>query len=318
MSAKGYQPRRTLFVGGISSTTTEKMVFHHFKQFAKVTKVEIMKHKKNKAPKGFAYITLAEASEIPHVLSCLHFIEGRKVDCQVAATKKEKQSTKDDQKKKMVYVTNLPASLPSEDLHFYFAQFGEVRNAYIIYDNYTKMSKRFGYVEFQEESSAKRVVNTYFDVLECKAHCLPYLSKHEKREKGSDFGEFQSDSNSIHEFSQGFSHRQGRKLDHKNTRSHSGDNNQDSQPEFVISKKTPNVFEDKQVVTKDKEELETGESPKNLANNKPRKYEFLSLCARLDQSIENYKFNIPEPNVLLETGPTPDFQQEERGHLDLS
>lgn len=187
---KGQQPRRTLFVGGIPAATNEQAIYEHFSQYAAISKVQIMRHKKNKQSKGFAYVTLVDAADIPSILNHIHYIEDRKVDCQVAVSKREKQKKKDDQKQRMVYVANLPSDLMSEELKGHFVQFGPVRNAYIIFDNETKESKRFGYVEFVDPETAKLVSGIELLINDYRVQCLEYLGRKEKKTRQAEQGSF--------------------------------------------------------------------------------------------------------------------------------
>ena len=260
---KGFQPRRTLFIGGISTTTTEKMILQYFKQFTKVSKVEIMKHKKNRAPKGFAYVTLADAVDIPKILQLSHEIAGRKVDCQIAASKKEKQRTKEEQKKKMVFVTNLPPELRGEDLQVHFSKFGALRNAYVIFDNEKNESKGFGYVEFFDGESVLTIVNTVVEIGDASVHVWPYLGRHEKRDQSTSELEtsVQIATNHLEKDSAG--------KEESSSRENSKPGPDDTQ---VIE--APVVSTDR------------------LIQIQPhQKYEYLSFSAHLNQSTSNYRFN---------------------------
>ncbi len=190
VNLKGQQPRRTLFVGGIPAASNEQAIFDHFSLYAPISKVQIMRHKKNKQSKGFAYVTLVDAADIPSILSHTHYIEDRKVDCQVAVSKRDKQKKKDDQKQRMVYVANLPSGLKSEELKGHFVQFGPVRNAYIIFDNETKESKRFGYVEFVDPETASLVSGIELLINDYRVQCLEYLGRKEKKSKQADQSSF--------------------------------------------------------------------------------------------------------------------------------
>ncbi len=184
------QPKRTIFVGGISAATSEQALFEHFSKHATISKVQIMRHKKKSMPKGFAYITLASAEDILRVLQTSHVIDERKLDCQVAANKKEKQTTKDNQMKCTVFVSNLPASLNTDALHEHFEQLGEVRNAYVIFDNDTRESRRVGYVQFVEEEATRAALEAKIVVQGHRLSCVLY--KHRFGKKGSSSTPMQS------------------------------------------------------------------------------------------------------------------------------
>lgn len=173
--------RKILFVGGIPAMMTEEEIDHHFSKHCRVTKVRIMREKKTQEPKGFAFVTLADASMVPVMLNTIHVIEGRKVDVQLASRKGEKNTWKEDQKKKRIFVSNLPCQIGNEELAEHFSRFGEVRNAYIIRDYLTDQSKNYGYVEFKEVGIVHTVLLQQVTIGAHRLVCLPYIGRHEPR-----------------------------------------------------------------------------------------------------------------------------------------
>ncbi len=173
--------RKILFVGGIPVIMAEETIIHHFEQFCKVNRVRVMREKKTKESKGYAFVTLCSASDAVRMASRTHTIGGRKVDVQIASRKNEKKTWKEDQKKRKLFVTNLPDSIEGEDLARFFKKFGEIRNAYVIYDFDTKKSKGYGYVEFQKHDDAIAVVNTTVTIQNQEVSVLPYIGRHEQK-----------------------------------------------------------------------------------------------------------------------------------------
>lgn len=57
-----------------------------------------------------------------------------------------------------LYVGNLPFSIRSDKLKALFSEFGEIADAIVIEDKYSKRSKGFGFVEFANEADAKKAV----------------------------------------------------------------------------------------------------------------------------------------------------------------
>lgn len=53
-----------------------------------------------------------------------------------------------------IFIANLDFDITSEDLKSTFAQFGTVSYAHVVYDNKTKKSKGFGYVEMEDSDEA--------------------------------------------------------------------------------------------------------------------------------------------------------------------
>ena len=53
-----------------------------------------------------------------------------------------------------IFIANLDFDITSEDLNNTFSQFGTVSYAHVVYDNATKRSKGFGYVEMDDTDEA--------------------------------------------------------------------------------------------------------------------------------------------------------------------
>jgi len=60
---------------------------------------------------------------------------------------------------KKIYVGNLPYSVDKDGLLEIFSKFGDIVDAVVITDKYTKRSKGFGFVEFADEAAAKKAVS---------------------------------------------------------------------------------------------------------------------------------------------------------------
>ncbi len=59
---------------------------------------------------------------------------------------------------KRLYVGNLSYNIDSSELEQLFSQFGSVTSAQVISDRETGRSKGFGFVEMEDESSAKAAI----------------------------------------------------------------------------------------------------------------------------------------------------------------
>lgn len=53
-----------------------------------------------------------------------------------------------------IFIANLDFSITSDDLKATFSQFGEVTYAHVVYDNKTKKSRGYGYVEMLNKEEA--------------------------------------------------------------------------------------------------------------------------------------------------------------------
>lgn len=64
---------------------------------------------------------------------------------------------KEDNSMKL-YVGNLPWSIDSEKMKQLFSEFGEVSDAVVITDKFTRRSKGFGFVEYANDEEAKKAI----------------------------------------------------------------------------------------------------------------------------------------------------------------
>ncbi|PWH87105.1 RNA recognition motif domain-containing protein [Brumimicrobium oceani] len=58
-----------------------------------------------------------------------------------------------------IFIANLDFGITSDDLRATFSQFGEVTYAHVVYDNKTKKSKGYGYIEMEDLSQANTAIN---------------------------------------------------------------------------------------------------------------------------------------------------------------
>ncbi len=57
-----------------------------------------------------------------------------------------------------IYVSNLSFNVRDEDLHEYFAEYGEVSSAKVIMDKFTNKSRGFAFVEMPDDEAAKKAI----------------------------------------------------------------------------------------------------------------------------------------------------------------
>lgn len=154
LAPESREPRKLLFVGGLSQAITEADLYNHFTHLCQVEAVKIALDRKSHQSKGYAILTLGSVDQVDQMAAQPHVICGRRVDCQRAARNKEKQKWKDELKKKKLFINNLPIDSTSEELESLFGIYGEVRCSYIIKDFVTGEPKGYGFVEYVNEADA--------------------------------------------------------------------------------------------------------------------------------------------------------------------
>ena len=58
-----------------------------------------------------------------------------------------------------IYVGNLSTAVTEEDLNNLFSEYGNITNVKIIKDNYTGVSKGFGFVEMQDDAAGEAAIS---------------------------------------------------------------------------------------------------------------------------------------------------------------
>ena len=57
-----------------------------------------------------------------------------------------------------IYVSNLSFNVADEDLHDFFAEYGEVSSAKVIKDKFTGRSRGFGFVEMPSDENGQKAI----------------------------------------------------------------------------------------------------------------------------------------------------------------
>ena len=148
-----------LFVGGLSIQMKEKDIKSYFSTFGPIRSVKVIRNQK-RVSKCYAFMWMEDESTMKTILDFRsHKINGRVVDVNfVIDAKKEATRRMNDLKLKKLFVGGLSKCTTSEELKDYFESFGEVRSCFVICRPDSKVSRRFGYVEFTDPQVAQSVL----------------------------------------------------------------------------------------------------------------------------------------------------------------
>lgn len=92
-----------------------------------------------------------------------------------------------------IFVANLDFGITSDDLRTTFSQFGEVSYAHVVYDNKTKKSKGYGYVEMEDIEEVKAAIDALNGMeIEGRALDIKIAIPKDKRQKSSSTGKSSS------------------------------------------------------------------------------------------------------------------------------
>lgn len=150
---------KTIFVGGLSIAIGERELIEYFSAFSKVLKIVFLRDQETGKPKGYAFVTLKDSNTANQVSQEKHMICGRRVECQLAAHKSEKQQNSMERSMRKMFVTNVPQYLTDREFKHFFSQFGLIHNCYIIKNSDKQSNKSFGFVEYEYSKDAEYVLS---------------------------------------------------------------------------------------------------------------------------------------------------------------
>ncbi|KAJ8574869.1 hypothetical protein ON010_g4344 [Phytophthora cinnamomi] len=184
-----------LFIGGVSWETSEDTLRHHFGKYGALTDAALMKDKYTGQPRGFGFVTFADASgatadtavilasAIDRVLEETHMLDGRSVEVKRAIPREKTApggggGSSDFRggrgayggggggftEQKKIFVGGLAPTVTEQDFRHYFEEFGKITDAVVMIDRDTQRSRGFGFITFEEESSVAEVISKSHEI----------------------------------------------------------------------------------------------------------------------------------------------------------
>ncbi len=178
-----------LYMGGVPVSLTEDQLGDILCEKIDNFKVHIMKNAEQGNSKGCGFIEVYTREDFDCLIKNKIFIDGKELQIeQYIENEDERKKKMFENNERSVHVGGLPLEADADDLTNYFAQFGEVKRAYIIYNlGEEKKSRGFGFVEFVSKKIAKKVLQVEHKIMDKLITVTPRHSKKEiKSTKGKD------------------------------------------------------------------------------------------------------------------------------------
>lgn len=182
-----------VFIGGLPVRVDKDAICQFFSKFGTVLSCKLKKNQQTGRSLGFAYLTIKEKEAYDRLLEEEIEFHGRIIEIKPIWKKKELGDQLENEKKKKLFVSNLPEELTNTELIEYFSKFGQISNAYIIKDPDTKSNRHYGYVIFKRQPD----FDHFFSY--CGSHIIKEgkgeihiekcLSQHELKEKRNNKGQ---------------------------------------------------------------------------------------------------------------------------------
>ncbi|KAK6153090.1 hypothetical protein DH2020_012729 [Rehmannia glutinosa] len=139
-----------IFIGGLARETTSAQFIKHFGKYGEITDSVIMKDRITGQPRGFGFVTYADAAVVDRVIEDTHIIHGKQVE--IKRTIPRGANSKDFKTKK-IFVGGIPTTVGEDELRDFFSNYGEVKEQQIMKDHSSGRSRGFGFVTFESEQS---------------------------------------------------------------------------------------------------------------------------------------------------------------------
>lgn len=149
---------RKIFIGGLTSTTTDEGLQQYFEKWGTVVDAVVMKDPKTKKSRGFGFITYSESSMVDAAQKARpHTIDGRTVEAKRAVPREDVGRPEISGNSQKIYVGRLGSEITEDDLREHFGNFGNVTGVNIVKDK-EGQSRGFGFVEFDDSDPVDKLV----------------------------------------------------------------------------------------------------------------------------------------------------------------
>lgn len=156
-----------IFVGGLGQRTTDASLRAHFSAYGPVEDAAVVLDKSNGRSRGFGFCTFRDTTAVERCLRDRHRIDG--VMCEVRRAVPRDQTNAQPPGAEVdarlrsckCFVGGLSESVSENDLVAYFAQYGTVRDATLMYDRQSHRPRGFGFVIFDSSTDVSRVLGVH-------------------------------------------------------------------------------------------------------------------------------------------------------------
>lgn len=150
---------RKIFVGGLTSNTTDELMREFYSQFGEITDIIVMRDPTTKRSRGFGFVTFTAKTEVDAAMKQRpHVIDGKTVDPKRAVPRDDKNRQESNVSTKRLYVSGVREDHTEEMLSEYFSKYGAVTKAEIILDKATQKPRGFGFVTFDDHDCVDQCV----------------------------------------------------------------------------------------------------------------------------------------------------------------
>ncbi|KAL6637939.1 hypothetical protein ACP70R_025511 [Stipagrostis hirtigluma subsp. patula] len=166
------QEPRKLFVGGLPrSVVSPDSLRCHFARYGEVVDAVVMLSPEDGQGRGFGFVEFADEAGALRALDererPRHVFDGRRVDVKRAQTRHIRSTNYNpNADPKKIFVGGLRDNITEVELRLYFEKFGKITDCVVMYDKVTRRPRGFGFVRFDSQEAADKVLENKFHDLD--------------------------------------------------------------------------------------------------------------------------------------------------------
>nr|KJB40265.1 hypothetical protein B456_007G054700 [Gossypium raimondii] len=178
-SNNGVSVTTSLYVGDLDLSVTESHLYDLFSPLGTVVSLRVCKDSRTRRSLGYGYVNYSNTHEAARALEVLNFtlLNGKPIRVMYSNRDPTVRRTGAGN----IFIKNLDKTIDNKALHDTFSTFGYILSCKIATDN-TGQSKGYGFVQFDNEESAKNAIDKLNGMLlnEKQVFVGPFLRKQER------------------------------------------------------------------------------------------------------------------------------------------
>ncbi|XP_043769724.1 heterogeneous nuclear ribonucleoproteins A2/B1-like [Cervus elaphus] len=175
---------RKLFVGGLSSETTEEALWNYYRQWGYLTDCVVIRHPASQTSRRFGFVTFSSMAEVDAAMAARpHFIDGKRVAPKRAVPREDYGKPGALVTVEKLFVGGIGEDTGKHHLRDYFGKYGKIKAIEIISDRESGRKRGFGFVTFDDHDPVDKIVlQKYHTVNGHQAEVRKALSRQEMQE----------------------------------------------------------------------------------------------------------------------------------------
>nr|XP_058892485.1 heterogeneous nuclear ribonucleoproteins A2/B1-like [Kogia breviceps] len=150
---------RKLFIGGLSSETTEESLWSYYQQWGYLTDCVLVRDAVSQKSRRFGFVTFSSMAEVDAVMAARpHSIDGKTVIPKRAVPREDYGKPGALVTVKKLFVGGIAEDTEEHHLRDYFERYGKINAIEIITDGQSGKKRGFGFVAFDDHDPVDKIV----------------------------------------------------------------------------------------------------------------------------------------------------------------